>query len=473
MLLLETCIIVVTIFLSLYAHVVADFSLPYPWPDESGFLWQAIAVAERNSLFAPELNPDRDIMWMPPGYVVLTGAAIKLFGFSLAKVRWMSWLYSVAAYLGLIYLLRNWQRRTAAYVILSLFFLNAFFVVMGNVARMEALLLLLLVAAAILLQHDKPWHGLSLLAAGLLIHPNAAPVLLFACAWCVCKYRLRWPKISMPAGIVALVVTLLFALYALYVWSRWDSFVSDMTWQAQKKLSRDTLKIAFMWQYAGLQAGFAAVTAFALFRKRSILLPLLFGWAFLVIRITGYEMWYMVYAAAAAAILFCGIIEVFPELLEKLRLPMRIRACAEVALLAILVAGGVQVQLIDLRPGYPGSLKWCDMRAERIRTYITHDDIAAVSRSVRQCAGDVVDPLVRFAPAADGLFFHSSTNRSFTPYDNLFSTRKPNIHVMHEISNSTFSWDDNIRQARRAWGMTAENLVLDRAGHRWYVKRVE
>src|SRR5438477_10598474 len=57
-------------------HVVG-LRFPVPWPDEGSFLWQALAFRDRLSLRAPEVHPEREVMWMPPGFLVLEGLLFK------------------------------------------------------------------------------------------------------------------------------------------------------------------------------------------------------------------------------------------------------------------------------------------------------------------------------------------------------------------------------------------------------------
>ena len=71
------------------AHRSLGLSFPIPWPDEASFMWPAIAVAERSSLLAPELNPERPLCWMPPVYMLVQGAIFKLTGFTLTWARWL------------------------------------------------------------------------------------------------------------------------------------------------------------------------------------------------------------------------------------------------------------------------------------------------------------------------------------------------------------------------------------------------
>src|SRR5689334_2756763 len=63
-------------------HLVG-LRFPVPWPDEGSFLWQALAFRDRGSLFAPEVNPEREALWMPPGFLVLEGLLFKVLPFSL------------------------------------------------------------------------------------------------------------------------------------------------------------------------------------------------------------------------------------------------------------------------------------------------------------------------------------------------------------------------------------------------------
>ena len=62
----------------LAVHARAGFTFPPPWIDEAQFLWQAKAIADTGTLLAPQLHPERAILWMPPGWFVLTGAALRV-----------------------------------------------------------------------------------------------------------------------------------------------------------------------------------------------------------------------------------------------------------------------------------------------------------------------------------------------------------------------------------------------------------
>src|SRR5258706_521821 len=74
-------------------HLAVGVAFPIPWPDESLFLWPAIAFAKSTALFSPELNPHRDVFWMPPGYAIIIGTLFKITGASLVIARWFAFAY--------------------------------------------------------------------------------------------------------------------------------------------------------------------------------------------------------------------------------------------------------------------------------------------------------------------------------------------------------------------------------------------
>ena len=135
-------IVIATLVVSARVHIAADYTLPPPWTDEASFLWPAYAFASNNSLRAPQYNPDRDIFWMPPGYMVIVGTAFKITGLSLEAARWFSWVCTVLSFVMLVMFVGRYPVSVVSTGLLSLFFLSSAAVAIGNVARMDALLLL-------------------------------------------------------------------------------------------------------------------------------------------------------------------------------------------------------------------------------------------------------------------------------------------------------------------------------------------
>src|SRR5512142_1064509 len=81
----------------LFRRHQVDLRFPVPWPDEGSFLWQALAFRDRFSLFAPEVNPEREALWMPRGFMVLEGLFFAAVPFSLSAARSLSALFVCAA----------------------------------------------------------------------------------------------------------------------------------------------------------------------------------------------------------------------------------------------------------------------------------------------------------------------------------------------------------------------------------------
>jgi 4-amino-4-deoxy-L-arabinose transferase-like glycosyltransferase len=105
------------------------FQFPPPWPDETGFIAAAFALARTGSFFDAGLNPDRVVMWMPPGYMVLLASVFRVFGYSFAAVRWVS-TCSCLVSLGLAgglacRLTRGWPRVLAGWAV-AVAFLSPF-----------------------------------------------------------------------------------------------------------------------------------------------------------------------------------------------------------------------------------------------------------------------------------------------------------------------------------------------------------
>ena len=128
-------------------HFAAGFALPVPWPDESSFLWQAIGVQRTWSLFSPELNLVREIMWMPPAYMWCIGLLYDIVGASLEAARTFSLACMIGAFAFLAATLRRHPYPLLSILALGAVFYSAPLVVTGNVARMDSLVLLFGAAA--------------------------------------------------------------------------------------------------------------------------------------------------------------------------------------------------------------------------------------------------------------------------------------------------------------------------------------
>jgi len=222
-------------------HSMLGLHFPAPWPDEGSFLWAAIAIQDHNTLLAPQLNPERVVMWMPPGYMILQGLVFKLTGFSLQWARTLSALYLCGAMACLAGLLSRLPLRFAHLALIGVFLHSPAVLLAGNTARMEPLVLLIGLGGGLLVQRRLIYIGMSVIALAPLVHPNGAffglaGLLLAAPVVWRDKSRLKPTRLDL---VVVAAVAACWAAYGLYVANHWDNFLSDMQMQVDSKLRID------------------------------------------------------------------------------------------------------------------------------------------------------------------------------------------------------------------------------------------
>jgi hypothetical protein len=212
----------------LWACSSLGFRYPTPWYDEGAYLWPAISIQRHGTLIAPQLNPERPLMGMPHGYMVVQGLVFKLTGFSFEWARTLSALY-VAAGTGLLSLL-FWRLSCpfASLLFCAVFLHSPIALMVGNVARMEGLLFLFM-SASLLLRRGQIISGHD--PARALIHPNGLYLLLGAAAYWLRAFfddrsRCR-PSLLDLAAIAAALLP--WVVYLVYVSIHWDAFLNDMT----------------------------------------------------------------------------------------------------------------------------------------------------------------------------------------------------------------------------------------------------
>ena len=224
----------------LWLHARQGLSRPIPWPDEASLLWQAIAVQRETTLFAPQLRDYAHVLWMPPGYMWVTGLAFKLSGFSLEIARWLSALFVAGGAVALAAVFWRTRHPFASLLLLAVFLWSPIAVLVGNVARMEALVFALACSVLLLLQRGWLWGGLALAALVPLVHPVG---LFFAAGTGAYAIARAWrdPGLLRPrrAEWVALALALAAWLaYAAYVAQHWAVFLADMRLNVGYKAER-------------------------------------------------------------------------------------------------------------------------------------------------------------------------------------------------------------------------------------------
>lgn len=438
-----------TLAVSWVAHVKAGWTLPVPWPDESAFLWQSISFMEHGSLFTPVLNPNQHIMWMPPGYMVLTGLLFKLVPFSLANARWLSWLFSVTAYLGILTLFKETRRTIAPVitVIVSVFFLGSFFVVMGNVARMESLLLAMVVWSFVLLAREKVWYALSILLAAGLVHPNGAYFFVAGLAWCGWNYGRSWPAAGRLQFAACGAAVLLVFAYGAYVLTHWTAFSAQMAFQLERKrlLFHDTPRFLLNFKKLSFVAGYLVTMVVAVRVDRRVLLPLLLGCAAFAAFITTREMWYDVFFVLSIVLLAGNLVLLVDRLAyDHHKTLARITAGA---LAALFVAFGLSESFAESPLGYPARMRWHEMRiGDSDVQYIKHADVTGVVSVLDSLATDPQLKRVQFYPHADALLFRSQTGARWSFVQPVFTEPTTDVVVVHVSRYLPASWDEMTRR---------------------------
>jgi hypothetical protein len=206
---------------------------PVPWPDEGSFLWQALAFRDHTSLFAPELNPTRHVLWMPPGFMVLEGTIFKVLPFSLGAVRSLSALFLCGALACVAASFQHFRSRFGLLAILFVFLFSPIFFFAGNVGRMETLVLLLSAAGFLLLERRRT-GGLAVLALVPLVHPNGLFVCAGGASYFFATARERRPLLRFERALFVFAA-LSWVAYGAYIFAHLPGFLEDMKAQLRFK----------------------------------------------------------------------------------------------------------------------------------------------------------------------------------------------------------------------------------------------
>jgi hypothetical protein len=401
-------------------HLLAELVLPPPWPDEAAFSFPAKALAEHFTLVAPELNPARAILWMPPGYFWALAGWFLITAPTLVAARWFSWFAVSAALLVLGHASWRRHRSLAALLTLGAAVMAPSVVVMANNARMEALTLLVLCAAASLILGRSPWVGMALAASAPLVHPQAAPagVLLLLCAL-VARERPRW---SRQAAVAAAGVAALWAAYGAYVAAHWSDWASDMAYQ-------QSLKAA---DWAARTWGWGEVLPFVLpllgaahaFVVRRPLVLVSLGVALQVPALTTFVFWYEPLQVVGWLLVAAEAVAALEVAARRRRLPDRWRLAALAALLALgarlLWVGGVLEQ-----PGRLDRMTWRCFRMSDA-PYVTESEVQAVLALLPP------EGRVGFTHRGDALLLAPRLPATAQPLSPTFTDLQPDVVVTHD-----------------------------------------
>jgi hypothetical protein len=149
-------------------------TFPFPWNDEARFYLPAFWWAEHFSLSPANLHAPNGIFWVPDGFTILLGLALRLFGKTMQVARLTC---ECAVSLGVTLFALGFRKLTGSWkggALATLLLSTPPVIFAANMVRMEAPLFLLLSLVLLLHVHEYFLAAGSLLAGSLLIHPALA-----------------------------------------------------------------------------------------------------------------------------------------------------------------------------------------------------------------------------------------------------------------------------------------------------------
>ncbi len=438
--LLYTLLLVVFISISVWVHLAAGFTFPVPWPDEAVFVQQAISFQQHNSLYSPNLSDARPILWMPPGYMVFLGTMFKICGSSLFTARFISLLLTIAIFVLLAWMLHEHPARFQFLFLSGFVFLNRFFVIASNTARMEPLLILGIVGALALFHERKSGAALMVLLGLPLIHPNG---LYFLCAGFVfilvqklsLKEEVRFDKSA--RWLFALVLVLI-AGYLLYAGLHWSDFLRDMGYQFARKSKRNLIvPFATYGSLIFLLVNLIAVFIGLVRKEWTPVLFAVFSLSFRFVNAIGQEMWYQVFDAMAFLLLAIALIQLLNPARKQILYTL---------LVLIVLYGSIQLKMVERIRNYPYSMTWFGMRFPAQVDYFRNDDEQIIRRFVVELQQGSQPLRAMVYPSGDALFLQEMEGKVLrTLYvakdTSVFPAQEHDLYLVHISRYSPISWD--------------------------------
>jgi hypothetical protein len=217
---------------------VNRLTFPHPWNDEAGFYLPALWWAEHFSLSPVNLHAPHGIFWVPDGFTIFIGLALRLFGESIQVARGVcEFVVALGVTLfafGFRKLGGSWQ----AGVLTTLLLLTPPVVFAANMVRMEAPLFLLIALVLLLHVHGHFLAASSLLAGSLLFHPALGLAALgYAVIVLLTSGRERSKRSIAPFEWAILVlVAMLTSAELLRMVHHWSLLEAHMAYQTGRKL---------------------------------------------------------------------------------------------------------------------------------------------------------------------------------------------------------------------------------------------
>ena len=292
---LSILLVSITASIMILCRACFGFQFPVPWPDETGFVSPAYNLAFTGSLFDAGMNPDRIVMWMPPGYMVLLAGAFRVFGYSFALVRWISAgfvLASLALAAAAAWRTTTGWGRLLAIGIVAGAFASPDMLMSGNIGRMESLFCFLMLLALSAALADRLYVMTALLGFGALVHPNAIYFLPIVPIVFVARASSGTLRLPGRGGWIALAACAAAGCaYAALIATHWSGFLADMRFQFAFKRLTGGDPLYPLW-VVYIAVGLFVWRAVLAKRFDSSTVVALFGVGFVAMANQGHEIWY-------------------------------------------------------------------------------------------------------------------------------------------------------------------------------------
>jgi len=470
-------LVAATTWISAQAHRQAGFTLPPPWNDEPWVLWSSIALAEHGTFYSESLHPER-VVPREPTYQVPLALLFKLTGFSYAKARWVSWVYLMLAYAGMLALVKSRPLPVVSAAVVSLFFLGVNAVVAGNMARQESMVWMLAVWSFVLVDRGHGWKALAVAGLAVLTHQlglvyfGGVFLLFLLGAW---EQRGYVRPSKSDLGFMAVAGAVLIG-QILFMWANWGAILSDWTQAYGESFQQNVWGRLFASNQTPWLLALAVFSVVGLGGARRLRAPALLGLCAYLVPLLRPQLWYALYAAMAYLLLallipwaLCGAVE---KALKTWARPWP--GLAKMALLGAVFGGGLLPMLkfsyahgfITGPRNYPEKLGggWGRRMADPT-PYLTELDVQAIVREIEKHVADGKERRVFFMPEGDGLFFHGKLPTNAIPYQGVRTQALGDMAVFRFSRHFPAWWrDQHALKYLRMYGGEGRTPFYERDG---------
>lgn len=425
---------------------VAGYTLPLPWPDEVVFFFSAKNFAEYQSLLTPELNPNRQLMWFPPGFAIITGLLLKFTDASYGAARLLSALFMAQSFLLLFLASRKFSSKSVAWLLLLGGFFSMHVIIAGNLVRPEALVLFLLSWAFYLNVNKKGVAAISIASLAILVHPVSSLAVLPICIISLdrlkgCRRQSNWWQ-----WILLGVAICSFQCYAVELSANWSAVVHDYNHQLNSRnfsLLNDFLMEPI--NFGSILVGIAILMIGKRINNANVSILGTFAIGLLLLRIVGMGYWYGIYRRAGLVLEALAVLEIL-SIFWRHYFNNRF-SFAFKGLSAMLVLEGML--FLNVVNPLVSQWKWQGMQfpTQQSQKYVALSEIDEVKAKLFEYSLKEGNGYVVFYPSGDMCFYDKGLPVGMKPIMPVMFEAIPKMVVYHNNSHHT----DEMKEEGLLW----------------------